>query len=348
MQKILPFCHRMLGLSLHASLILFLGALPFGKTGLLAAAPAFLVLIVFIVLESSLRLGGKPRRIRSFLHERISGCVLLAILLAAYLICGLVNLSYSPIKQQMLSSWPIPAGGVILWIGILYYVDDTDRLDNLLMDVTAAGIALSIASVAGVRAENGQQAMCVIFIGLFTGAMFFLSAQYNKTFKSIVSTAFFLMMAPALWGAAGWAAPAVLTQGISTVPGQGLMRPAFSLLNGYRTPEVLLGRGSGYDIAVSQSRGVCNFLLADLLNGGVVRFALGLAIWLCLAYCVGMLFLYQKGMPLIYLASLGLVLINAFFFSKTGFITDPLFIVSCALIVAEHTMIKKGKRHAAT
>ena len=90
-------------------------------------------------------------------------------------------------------------------------------------------------------------------------------------------------------------------------------------------------------------QGIRNFLLCDLLGGGVIRFALSLSLWLCIGYCVAMLFLNCTGVAMIYALVLGGSFISAFFTEKTGFLSDPLFILYTALLIAEHTMLKKGR-----
>lgn len=336
-------CHKALGGSLCLFIFLYLTVLPAlpMETGKALLLPAMLLLTVFIVLEASLRFGGRPARIRPMLRQRLSGCAALAALVGAYFCCALLNLSYSPLKAQIFAGWLIPMGGAVIWLGILFYAGSADEVDNLIICTAASGMAGAAYALAGFPIADSRSMIRTVAAGLYTGAVFFLSAQYNRVFKAVVGTAAAGLMVPAVWRCAQWGA---LAAPAAALPRGDIMRSAVGQLEGYLTPEILLGRGSGYDLSFTAGQGVQNFLLADLLNGGVVRFALGLAVWLCASYFVFMLFLERRGVSMIYLGVLGMAFTRAFFAGHESFLLDPLFWPFCALLAAEHTMIKTGRR----
>lgn len=341
MKKAQKICHTLFGFILYLTLFVFL-TVPLFNISTLYVIMLPLVLLFFILLEMLLRFKGSIRRIYYLLLERLSGCRMMGILLLLYILCDIMNLTYSPVKQQILDGYPILFSGIILWLGILLYADNPDKLDNLLMSVTLSGLTLSISAMIGFSFSDARWAERVAIIGLITGCIFFASAQYNKRFKAVVVSLLCIVMLPGITRTMSWAAPSALAQNIS-LEKQSILSASFEQLKGFRTPEIILGRGSGYDIALNGSQGVGNFLLADLLGGGVVRFSISLALWLCIGYCIGMLFLHVKGIPFIYLIMMGFVFYESFTALKTGFLSDPLFLLACAMIIAEQTMIKKGK-----
>lgn len=340
--KLRSFCHKALGLSLYLSLFLYLWALPAlpSRTGKLITISSFLLLLTCIILEGILYVNRHRRRIRPLLRQRLSGCIPLAVLIIAYLGCALLNLSYSPVRTLLLEKWIVPAGGLLLWLGILFYADGTEILNNLIMCTTASGLIASIYSLTGFPSENDLQLIRITIAGLFAGAIFFLAAQYNRRFKAVVCSALAAILVPSIWRSSIWNASVTQT---SYSAGEDAMHSALEQLEGYSTPEVLLGRGSGYDLSFTSGQGVHNFLLADILNGGVLRFSIGLALWLCIIYFIMMLFLEQRGISVIYLGALGIVLAQSLFSTHTDFLTDSLFWPFCALLSTELTLIKTGK-----
>ncbi|TCL44709.1 hypothetical protein [Harryflintia acetispora] len=338
-----PVMMKTLGLTLHMALFLYLCAPAVGGVLSKALLPAILLLGGAVVLSFATRFNHDLRRIKGFLLDRLSGAGALAALLLLYIFWDFCNLSYSPIKAQTLSGVQTVLYALVLWAGILLYAVNLERLDNLLMNITLCGLFLAGCALSGVALPDYKVAYQVIVAGFATGSFFFLSAQYNNLFKGTVLTGLCALTAPALYQTLERLLPSALVFGVLGEQRQGLISGAAGQLRQFAPAEMLLGRGSGYDITLSHSAGVCNFLLADLLNGGVVRFALALAVWLCVGYCALMLLTFQRTLPLLYLVVLGMVLIDALFFSKTGFLYNPLFLLFCALIITEHTLIKKGQ-----
>lgn len=330
-------------LCVNGVLFLYLTLPAFGERGRFYTGCALAVLAAVTAVFAITRLGGRVRSVQGLLIDRLSGAAHLAVLLAFYLLCDACNLIYSPVRAQMLGGSFITIGGIVLWLGILFYTDCVDRLDNLLMTVTAAGLVLSGISLAGVRFSDARWALYAVMAGLAVGAVFLLSAQYRRLFKATVVPTLFAVMGTGLFFTASQAPLLSLAGGVTPAGRQMLVSSGFSLLLEFDSAEMILGRGSGYDIAVSRSMGVQNFLLADLLNGGILRFTLSLSLWLCIGYCVGMLFLYRRGVPMIYLLVFGMIFLDSFLFAKTGFLGNCVFIPFCALLIAEQTMLKKGR-----
>lgn len=343
MKKMKQWLGRAPCLALHLALAGFLTGPAFGEKGWIGVLAAEGLLVSSLILGCALRYGASPRRLRSLALDRTCGCRTLSVLLLLYLLCDGMNFTYSPFKEHMVERYPVILCALALWAGILYYADRVDRLDNLLMNVTLCAVALSVLVLAGFKMEDPDWAWRIIGAGLCTGTFFLASAQYSRFFKTTVIAGLCAVMLPSIYFAVRWSQPAALVESMSAAEKQSLLSSSFLQIRDFQTAEMLFGRGAGYDLELSGMQGIRNFLLSDLLGGGIVRFALSLSLWLCIGYCTAMLFLSCKGVAMIYAAVLGSIFVDAFFTAKTGFLSDPLFILYTVLLIAEHTMLKKGR-----
>lgn len=343
MEKLKTLLVRAPGPALQLALAAFLLGPMFGKTGWMATYAAQGLLVASLVLGCALRYGGSPRRLRSLALDRTSGCRVLTVLLSSYLICDGMNFTYSPFKSRVAERYPAILCALVLWAGILYYVDRVEKLDNLLVNVALCALSLSLCVLAGLPIEEFDRSWRVIGVGLMTGIGFLASAQYSRFFKGTVMTGLLALMIPSIYFAIRWNQPAALVESMSAAEKQTLWSSSFLQIRDFQTAEMLFGRGAGYDLELSGMQGIRNFLLSDLLGGGLVRFTLSLALWLCIGYHIVLLFLHCKGVAAIYALVLGGIFIDAFFTAQTGFLSNPFFILYTALLIAEQTMLKKGQ-----
>ena len=182
-----------------------------------------------------------------------------------------MNFTYSPFKTRMLERYPSIFCALILWMGVLYYADRVDRLDNLLMNATLCALALSILVLAGFRLENPDWTWRIIGAGMCTGVFFLASAQYNRFFKTTVVTGLLALTAPSLYFAVRWSQPAALVESMSAAEKQTLWSSSLLQIRDFQTAEMLFGRGAGYDLELSGMQGIRNFLLSDLLGLSLIH-----------------------------------------------------------------------------
>lgn len=330
----LAVCLLLMGFLLFP-LMLENGAL-IGGTVLMAAAAG-----VFLVKLS--RMGWRFSSVVGLLHQQLSGSRPLVTLCGLYILTAGCNLFYSPIGDELGAVIPGVIGGLFMSIILLFYVTSVDRLDNILMSITGAGLFTALCAVLGMPLIAGPGAVEVMLTAAACGVIFFLCAGYRRMFKAtVVPTLCGVLGVGVYSGAQRILGEAVLIGAVDTDK-RVVVSSGFSLLQEFGAVEMLLGRGGGYDISVSGFAGVQNFLLADLLNGGMVRFTLSLSLWLCIGYCIGILFLYRRGIPVIYLLVFSGLFLHAMLLSKYSFLTSPTFLLFCTLLVLELTLLKKGR-----
>ncbi len=119
----------------------------------------------------------------------------------------------------------------------------------------------------------------------------------------------------------------------------------------YTPAEKLFGKGAAYDIALYDTvelddiypdtekvRGKLsahNFFLADLLNGGLIKAAAGVSVWLTLAVNLLRLFRYCRYKAWFYCVQLGFVFLNNSISNRFGFLYDRLFWIFSAMLCLE-------------
>ncbi len=126
----------------------------------------------------------------------------------------------------------------------------------------------------------------------------------------------------------------------------------------YELKDILIGRGSGYDVYlydITDDKTLAklysgfnnkpknwmsphNFLLADLLSGGVIRVTISLALVLALISLLFRLFVRRPGRALPLMLAMGFVYFYALISGHYGYAYDKYFYILLAAIVAEHAL----------
>ncbi|MEG2039225.1 MAG: O-antigen ligase family protein [Oscillospiraceae bacterium] len=131
----------------------------------------------------------------------------------------------------------------------------------------------------------------------------------------------------------------------------------------YNTKEKWFGKGAGYDIVlydtvqskelqeaypdkikVQGALSAHNFILADLLNGGIVKAVAGCMVWIAIAWNLLKLWSEQRIWAFLYCLTLGFVLVGCLISNRFGFVYDKFFWLFAILLCMENRLMSEDKR----
>lgn len=199
----------------------------------------------------------------------------------------------------------------------------------------------------------------VLILGLVWGTVTLLNVYLNSTYQTLLNTEKGVHLSA---GEASAQERYETMEEEKNSSKRGLIWGiAIDEVKGYTKQEFLFGKGFGYDRwmyahtdnlqlkesyteeARTKLSAHC-FLLADLLNGGIIQGILAISLWFGIGI---LLILLLRAYPItaqFYVIGFGLIFMNNFISNRYGFLYDKYFWILFVLLIAESYLIKTNQR----